>query len=206
MREYKCDCMYMGGDMSNMTGIAGNGQDTVAEVFDLSSPGPFPSAADPRSSALADARAQVRLGEMGLSGFAPYLMNRVVSRYNATLRSELGSQGLTTPKMRAMAVLSVIEGPLIRDLAAYTVTEQSTLSRALDGLATEGLIRREPDPQDSRGIRVYMTAAGRDAFERLWPHMARGYAAMFRGVSEDERRAFVATLQKLLANVEEQDD
>ncbi len=189
-----------------MTGIAGNGQDVTAEAVDLAPPSVSPAPAGLRSGTAADPRAQVRLGEMGLTGFAPYLMNRVVSRYNAALRGELGAQGLTTPKMRALAVLSVIEGPLIRDLAAYTVTEQSTLSRALDGLATEGLIRRDPDPQDSRGIRVYMTPAGRAAFERLWPHMAQGYAAMFRGVSEDERRAFVATLQKLLANVEQQDD
>ena len=156
---------------------------------------------DPPREGATDPRAQVRLGEMGLSGFAPYLMIRVISRFDATLRGELAAQGLTMPKMRALAVLSVIEGPLIRDLAIYTVTEQSTLSRALDGLASEGLIRRETDPQDSRGIRVYLTRAGRGAFERLWPHMAQGYAAMFRGIPEEERRAFVATLQKLLANV-----
>ena len=151
----------------------------------------------------ADPRAQVRLGEMGLAGFPPYLMNRVIGRYNATLRTELAGLGLTTAKLRTLAVLSVIEGPLIRDLAAYTVTEQSTLSRALDGLAEDGLVRREQDTQDSRGIRVFLTAAGREQFALLWPHMARGYAAMFHGIAEDERRAFVATLQKLLANAEQ---
>lgn len=204
MQGYECDCMYRVGErMSDMTGIAGEEQEDM-QALDL--PAITPGQASARPAAAADPRAQLKLGELGLSGFAPYLMNRVVSRYNAALRSELASLGLTTPKMRAMAVLSVIEGPLIRDLASYTVTEQSTLSRALDGLAAEGLIRREPDPQDSRGIRVYLTPAGRETFERLWPHMAQGYAAMFRGISEDERRGFVATLQKLLANVEQPDD
>lgn len=186
--------------MTNLNPGLARGADEMAAAAG-SSPAPMPAA-----SAEAGPRMPVRLGEMGLSGFAPYLMNRVVSRYNASLRSELAAMGLTTPKMRALAVLSVIEGPLIRDLAGYTVTEQSTLSRALDGLAAEGLIRREPDPQDSRGIRVCLTAAGRETFERLWPHMAQAYAAMFRGVSEDERRVFIATLQKLLANVEGPDD
>lgn len=192
--------------MSDMTGIAGEdeAEGEATDAPDL--PAAIATPAASRAAAATDPRAQIRLGELGLSGFAPYLMNRVVSRYNAALRSELASLGLTTPKMRAMAVLSVIEGPLIRDLASYTVTEQSTLSRALDGLAAEGLIRREPDPQDSRGIRVHMTPAGRETFERLWPHMAQGYAAMFRGISEDERRGFVATLQKLLANVEQPDE
>jgi hypothetical protein len=38
-------------------------------------------------------------------------MNRIMGRYNASLRDEMAELGLTTPKMRALAVLSVIEGP-----------------------------------------------------------------------------------------------
>jgi DNA-binding MarR family transcriptional regulator len=146
-------------------------------------------------------RIEARLGEIGLQNFAPYLMNRIMGRYNASLREEMAGLGLTTPKMRALAVLSVIDGPLIRELAVYAVAEQSTLSRALDALALEGLIRREADPSDSRATRVFITEAGRTAFEALWPHMAEAHARMFRGIPEDERRAFVGTLQKMLLNI-----
>lgn len=142
-----------------------------------------------------------RLGEIGLTNFAPYLMNRIMGRYNASLRDEMAGLGLTTPKMRALAVLSVVEGPLIRELAVYTVTDPSTLSRALDQLHAEGLIRREADAADSRAVRVFVTEAGRTTFETLWPHMAAAHARMFRGIPEDERRAFVGTLQKMLANI-----
>lgn len=141
------------------------------------------------------------LAEIGLSNFAPYLMNRIMGRYNASLRAEMAALGLTTPKMRALAVLSVIDGPLIRDLAVYSVVEQSTLSRALDQLDADGLVLREADPDDSRATRVFLTEAGRAAFETLWPCMAESYARMFRGISDDERRAFVGTLQKMLANI-----
>jgi len=142
-----------------------------------------------------------RLGEIGLTNYAPYLMNRIMGRYNASLRDEMSGLGLTTPKMRALAVLSVIEGPLIRELSVYSVVEQSTLSRALDQLAAEGLIRREADSTDSRATRVFITEAGRTTFESLWPRMAEAHSRMFRGIPDDERRAFVATLQKMLANI-----
>ena len=142
-----------------------------------------------------------RLGEVGLTNFAPYLMNRIMGRYNASLRDEMKDMGLTTPKMRALAVLSVVEGPLIGELAVFTVVEQSTLSRALDQLAAEGLARRETDAADSRATRVYITEAGRAAFENLWPHMAAAQGRMFRGIPDDERRAFVGTLQKMLTNI-----
>lgn len=142
-----------------------------------------------------------RLGEIGLTNFAPYLMNRIMGRYNASLREEMAGLGLTTPKMRALAVLSVIDGLLIRELAVYSVVEQSTLSRALDQLAAEGLIRREADAADSRATRIFITEAGRAAFETLWPHMSEAHSRMFRGILPDERRAFVGTLQKMLTNI-----
>lgn len=142
-----------------------------------------------------------RLGEIGLTNFAPYLMNRIMGRYNASLRDEMADLGLTTPKMRSLAVLSVIEGPLIRELAIYTVVDPSTLSRALDQLQADGLIRRAVDSADSRAVRVFISDAGRTAFETLWPQMAKAQARMFRGIPEAERGAFVATLQKMLANI-----
>jgi DNA-binding MarR family transcriptional regulator len=142
-----------------------------------------------------------RLGEIGLTNYAPYLMNRIMGRYNASLREEMAGLGLTTPKMRALAVLSVVDGPLIRELAVYTVTDPSTLSRALDQLQAEGHIRREADAADARAVRVYATDAGRVAFDTLWPHMAGMTARMFRGIPEEERRAFTGTLQKMLANI-----
>lgn len=155
--------------------------------------------ADPNASP--DTRATPRLGDIGLGNFAPYLMNRLMGRYNASLRDEMAAQGLTTPKMRALAVLSVIDGIRIRDLAVYAVVEQSTLSRALDALHQDGLIRREIDQDDSRATRIYSTDDGNAMFETLWPYMAASYEQMFLGVSDEERHAFVGTLQKMLANI-----
>ena len=143
----------------------------------------------------------VRLGEIGLFNFAPHLMNRIMGRYNASLREEMGDLGLSTPKMRALAVLSVMDGLLIGELAIYAVVEQSTFSRALDQLVGDSLVRREADANDSRATRVYITDAGRAAFEALWPQMHATYARMFRGIPEDERKAFVGTLQKMLINI-----
>lgn len=146
-----------------------------------------------------------RLGEIGLSNFAPYLMNRIMGRYNADLRQEMSGLGLTTPKMRALAVLSVIDTLPISELAVYAVVEQSTLSRALEQLTADGLVRRDPDPNDSRVTRIAITEAGRAAYDQLWPTMSRIYSQMFQGISAEERQAFVATLQKMLANIRKHD-
>ncbi|MGR3762209.1 MarR family winged helix-turn-helix transcriptional regulator (plasmid) [Roseobacteraceae bacterium NS-SX3] len=142
-----------------------------------------------------------RLGEIGLENFPPYLMNRIMGRYNAALREEVAGHGLTTAKMRTLAVLSVLDGLLIRDLSVYAVVEQSTLSRALDALERDGLVERKTDPDDSRATRIFLTRKGRETHEELWPHVANAYAQMFKGISLEEQRAFTATLQAILRNV-----
>ncbi|MFG6597695.1 MULTISPECIES: MarR family winged helix-turn-helix transcriptional regulator [Sulfitobacter] len=145
------------------------------------------------------------LDRMGLDNFAPYLMNRIMGRYNAALSAEMAALGLTTPQMRSLAVLSVTDGILIRELAVYAVVQQSTLSRALDALVRDGLVRRETDANDSRATRVYLTDQGREAYARLWPHMAQAYEAMFKGIGTEEKAAFVATLQTMLRNIRKHD-
>jgi DNA-binding MarR family transcriptional regulator len=110
-----------------------------------------------------------RLGEMGLENFAPYLMNRIIGRYNAALSTEMAALGLTTPQMRSLAVLSVM------------------------------------DEKDSRATRVFLMDAGREAYERLWPHMSQASEAMFKGIDDIERRAFVGTLQTILRNIRKHD-
>ncbi len=146
-----------------------------------------------------------RLGEIGLQQFAPYLMNRIMGRYNASLREGLTKLALTTPKMRTLAILSVADGLLIGRLAVYAVVEQSTLSRALDTLEADGLVRRTPDQEDSRAVRIFITEAGREAFETLWPTMRESYERMFIGIDAAEHAAFVATLQKILLNIRKHD-
>ena len=146
-----------------------------------------------------------RLGEIGLSNYAPYLMNRIMGRYNADLREEANALGLTTPKMRSLAVLAVVDKLLISELAVYAVVEKSTLSRALAQLEDSGWVSRIPDTQDNRATRVTITDQGREAFGRLWPTMAAAYESLFEGIPAEERQGFVATLQKMLGNIRQHD-
>ncbi|MEM7440284.1 MAG: MarR family transcriptional regulator [Pseudomonadota bacterium] len=143
----------------------------------------------------------VHLGSIGLENFEPYLMNRIMGRYNASLRDDIMKLGLTTAKMRTMAVLSIVNGPMIRELSVFAVVEQSTLSRSLDALEKDGMIRRETDEKDTRATRIFLTEVGRTAFERFWPSMAAAYEKMFQGVEMEDRAVFLRTLKKMLINV-----
>ena len=76
-----------------------------------------------------------RLGEIGLDNYPPYLMNRIMGRYNAAIRAEMAKLGLTTPKMRALAVLSVMVG---ENLWVLITTAAAGLLERLLGLLALG--------------------------------------------------------------------
>lgn len=145
------------------------------------------------------------LGQIGLQQFAPYLMNRIMGRYNATLRNDFRRQGLTIPQVRTLAVLSVTDGITVNDLAVYTVIEQSTLSRTLDTLEGQGLVRREQGVSDSRIRHVFLTDEGRAEFTRAWPAMHDAFEAMFDDIDDAEYSALIATLLKMLKNIRKHD-
>ncbi len=141
------------------------------------------------------------LGEIGLNSFAPYVMNRLMARWNAELAEELKALDMTTAKMRALAVLSVTSSVTINELSVFAVTEQSTMSRTLDSLEEQGFIRRTPRAEDMRVRDVSITEDGRAAFDQVWPTMYDSLLHMFTGIGDDEYRAFLATLQKMLRNI-----
>jgi MarR family transcriptional regulator for hemolysin len=141
------------------------------------------------------------MGEIGLSQFAPYLINRIASRWNVNLVEALKEHNATTVRLRVLAVLSVSAGLTINELSVLAVTEQSTMSRTLDSMEEDGLILRQQLADDLRAKNVHLTEAGRAAFNNLWPVMYDQFKRMFDGVGDDEYQAFVSTLHKLLGNV-----
>ena len=145
--------------------------------------------------------AEQSLGEIGLSHFPPYLMNRIMGRYNADLAQRLKPHGLSTAQMRTLAVLAVVPGLTINALAVYAVTEQSTMSRTLEAMERQGLVRRTAREDDARMREIHLTDAGRALFAEVWPEMHAAYGALFAGVGEAERAAFVRTLQRMLQNI-----
>lgn len=145
------------------------------------------------------------MGEIGLNQFAPYLMNRVVARWNANLADELKALDMTTAKMRTLAILAVTPSVTINELSVFAVTEQSTMSRTLDSLEDQGYIRRQPRPDDMRVRDVTITEEGRAAFEKLWPTMYDSLVQMFHGIDEQEYKAFIAVLHRILHNIRKHD-
>lgn len=141
------------------------------------------------------------LGEIGLNQFAPFLINRISVTYNTFLQERLKSYDLTTPKMRALLLLTISPGLTVNDLSYLAVVEQSTMSRNLDALETQGYVRRQSRADDMRVRELHITEEGRAAVQDFWPVLYQLYADLFEGVPADEYDRFVDTLHKVMRNM-----
>ncbi len=145
------------------------------------------------------------LGEIGLDHFAPYLINRISARWNTDLGNQIKEQGLTTLQMRVLAILTVMAGSTVNEVAVFAVTEQSTMSRTLDGMERDGLVRRKARRGDARVRELHLTDKGREAFREVWPLMYASLKQMFSGFSDAEYETLIGLLTRVLRNVRRHD-
>lgn len=82
-------------------------------------------------------------------------------------------------------------------LGAETLVTSGTMTNRIDRLETRGLVRREPDPADRRGVRVVLTEAGRTVVDSaMGDLLAREHDLL--GVLTAEDRTDLADLLRVL--------
>ena len=85
-------------------------------------------------------------------------------------------------------------GLRVNQLAREVVLSPTAMSRFVDRVEAAGYVRREPDPDDRRALRIVITDAGVDALRRMWPVYAQGierhFAPALGGSPARARRMF----------------
>ena len=95
--------------------------------------------------------------------------------------------------------LSKCRQPLrLTELNRYVLLSQPALSRMVDRLVDRGLVARQADPADGRGVRLSLTEAGRDIQHQVGSRHARSVArALTTELNPDELRLLEALCLKL---------
>lgn len=103
------------------------------------------------------------------------------------LRREDMKAGLTGPRLSALSVV-VFGGPItIGDLAAAEQVRPPTMTRLVAALESDGLVRREGDPDDGRVVRLRATAKGEAVLRRGKDRRVRRLSAPIEGLPAGER-------------------
>jgi len=87
-------------------------------------------------------------------------------------------------------------------LASSLLVATGTMTNRLDQLETRGLVRRLPDPEDRRGLRIELTPNGLQLVDAVvGEHLEREHA-LLAVLTSRERQQLVQATRKLLAHLE----
>jgi DNA-binding MarR family transcriptional regulator len=84
-------------------------------------------------------------------------------------------------------------------LMAQTLVTSGTMTNRIDHLEKRKLVRRRPDPDDARSVRVQLTAAGRRRVDGALRDLLAREDAILGTLDDTERTALAALLRRVVA-------
>ena len=130
-------------------------------------------------------------------------------RLEVHLSRRLQESGLSGADYEVLALLSALDGDRMpaRDLGTALGWEKSRVSHQVRRMQTDGLIRREPNPDDARSTMVCLLPAGRAAIENAAPrHVADVRQNFIDLLTPAELDMFAALNERVLHHLATDDD
>jgi DNA-binding MarR family transcriptional regulator len=109
--------------------------------------------------------------------------------------------GVTRPQWQVLVMLRRHEGVNQGGLAELLDVEPITVCRMVDRLQEADLVERRPDPADRRSWRLFLTDKAEELLAQLRPMGEAMEAQALGGISEQERAALAAALNRIRANL-----
>jgi len=129
-------------------------------------------------------------------------IQREIERRAAALLDEQSLRDVTPAQAGALMVLFGAKEPLrARDLATRLGLSEVTVGRFVHALTDAGWVRRDPDPDDSRAMRLAPTPKAYRALPRFIEVSNALLDEAFAGFSPDEVERVAKTTERLRRNI-----
>jgi DNA-binding MarR family transcriptional regulator len=127
------------------------------------------------------------------------LLREVTRLYARAQRTAADCCGTTPTQCQVITELART-GPIpLGELGKRLCLEKSWIGRAVDGLASEGLVEKRPNPEDSRSWLVKLTAAGKFRHKALNQQLEDHAERVMSGLSPNDRAVVNRSLGLLLS-------
>ena len=134
------------------------------------------------------------------------LINDISKLFRYRVRRESENAGVNHGNRMLLTELTHEDGVSQLSLVKKTRLSAPTVSIALTKLEADGLVKRETNPEDLRAVRVYITDKGREKDEYLRSICHNTEDIMLKGISDEEYKALISTLKKILSNLVEEEE
>lgn len=88
------------------------------------------------------------------------LLARASHAVSSEFHGRLRTRGISVPVWRVLASLSGSTGETVSTLASACLLLQPTMTKVLDRMERDGLVRRKQDATDRRLVRIHLTPRG----------------------------------------------
>jgi len=129
-------------------------------------------------------------------------ISRLARHLDIARRGSFADHGLESwefdvlsPLRRQGPPFQLTPGALLR----ATLVTSGTMTNRIDRLVRKGLVRREPDPRDKRGVLVTLTGQGEEQVDAALAGLLRRERMLLAALDDGERRHLVDLMRILLA-------
>ena len=127
-------------------------------------------------------------------------VSRLARHLDRARRAAFAAHGLAAWEFDVLSALrrqgepyQLSPGQLLKE----TMVTSGTMTNRIDRLERKGLVRREPDPRDKRGVLVTLTERGQERVDAALAGLLRRERALLAGL-DDAERGHLADLMRIL--------
>jgi DNA-binding MarR family transcriptional regulator len=125
-------------------------------------------------------------------------VSRLARHLDLARRQAFADHGLESGEFDVLTALRREGEPYVLTpgrLAIVTLVSSGTMTNRIDRLAADGLVVREPDPSDGRGVLVRLTDEGRTVVDAALTDLVHYERDLLQGLSQVEQRQLADLLR-----------
>jgi DNA-binding MarR family transcriptional regulator len=128
-------------------------------------------------------------------------VSRLARHLDLARRQSFAAHDLETWEFDVLAALRRAGPPYALSpgqLGSETLVTSGTMTNRIDRLESRGLVRREPDPNDRRGVRVVLTDPGRRAVDDAMSDLLAREHSLLASLDSEDRQSLAHLLRVLV--------
>ncbi len=154
-------------------------------------------------STICSVKRQTDFERMRHTGGEPHLLREIVRAHQALMAGFSRRTGMPASRFALMRLVAVAETDIgVMDLAFHLGVNAAAVTRQVQELEREGLVRRRADARDRRRSYVKLSPKGQKLFEEIHERTHELERALSSKLGADEMRNAAMTLARLRAFVE----
>lgn len=138
-----------------------------------------------------------------LEDYPFYLMTRTMAGYYAMLERALKAAGVDQPRWRVLMILGAKNPSTMGELSERAVIKNSTMTRLIQRMQRQGLVRSAKHPGDNRVSKVHLTALGKQRLTMVRVIGGQIFQRTFGAIEDARLKDFVKILKRVIRNLRE---